>query len=53
MQGMVRIIVGLLIVMGAVGTIDADPSAPLAATVLVSVIGFAIAAWGVSAMKSK
>jgi hypothetical protein len=52
MRGAIRMTVGFLITMGAIGTIDADPSASLVFTTLVAFLGVAIMAWGVAAMKS-
>jgi hypothetical protein len=48
MRGSIRALVGLLITFGAVG---ADDSAPLYLVLGVAVIGLAIMASGVSAMK--
>jgi hypothetical protein len=48
MRGSIRALVGFLIVFGAVG---ADDSAPLYLIVGIAVIGLAIMASGVSAMK--
>jgi hypothetical protein len=52
MKGTIRMMVGFLIAMGAVGTIDADPFASLISNTLIAFLGIIIMAWGVAAMKS-
>jgi hypothetical protein len=52
MKGTIRMMVGFLIAMGAVGTIDIDPFVSLASTTLIAFFGTIIMAWGVAAMKS-
>jgi hypothetical protein len=52
MQGTIRMTAGFLIAMGAIGTIDADPSVSLAYTTMIAILGTAIMAWGVATMKS-
>jgi hypothetical protein len=51
MKGSIRLIVGLLIVYGAVGQSDFDPSTPALQTLLVASLGIGIMFWGVRAMK--
>lgn len=42
---MIRFIVGLMVVYGAVGTLDADPNASLLAQSLLAIAGLALMAW--------
>jgi hypothetical protein len=51
MKGSIRAIVGFLIVFGAVGGMEHDPSSSLLLGTLAAVIGLAIMYSGVSAMK--
>lgn len=50
MTGSIRAAVGFMMVFGAVGGLDADPSAPLLTLTLVAVAGLAVMASGVFAM---
>lgn len=50
MTGSIRAGVGFMMVFGAVGGLDADPSAPLLTLTLVAIAGLAVLASGVSAM---
>lgn len=49
MKGSIRIIVGFLIVLGAVGTLEADPSASVLLQVVIAVTGLTIMYSGVAA----
>ena len=51
MKGSIRIIVGLLIALGAVGTLEFDPNASVLFQAFIAFIGLAIMAWGVSSMQ--
>lgn len=51
MKGSIRAIVGFLIVFGAVGGMEHDPSSSVLLGTLAAVIGLAIMYSGVSAMK--
>ena len=51
MKGSIRILVGLLITYGAVGTMDYDPEADALLQTALAFGGIAIAAWGVRAME--
>jgi hypothetical protein len=51
MKGSIRIIVGFLIVLGAVGTLEADPSASVLLQVVIAVTGLVIMASGVAAIQ--
>ena len=51
MKGSIRIIVGFLIVLGAVGTLEADPSASVLLQVAIAVTGLVIMASGVASMQ--
>ncbi len=42
---MIRFIVGLMVVYGAVGTLDVDPNASLLAQSLLAIAGLALMAW--------
>ena len=53
MKGSIRAIVGFLIVFGAVGGIDADPSASLLIQTSLALLGLGIMYSGVSAMKEQ
>jgi hypothetical protein len=50
MKGSIRLIVGLLVVYGAVGQSDFDPSTPVLQTLAVAAVGLGIMFWGVRAM---
>lgn len=52
MRGSIRTFVGLLIVMGAVGSMEADPNASVVLMTALAIAGLGIMASGVSAMKS-
>jgi hypothetical protein len=51
MKGSIRIIVGLLITMGAVGTLEIDPNASVLLQVAIATIGLAIMYSGVVSMQ--
>ena len=51
MKGSIRIIVGFLIALGAVGTLDADPNASVLLQTAIALIGLVIMASGVAAMQ--
>jgi hypothetical protein len=51
MRGSIRMLVGFLIVFGAVGTIEVNPDADLLVQMIVAVTGLAIMFTGVSAMR--
>ena len=51
MKGSIRIIVGLLITMGAVGTLEIDPNASVLLQVAIATIGLAIMWSGVAAIQ--
>jgi hypothetical protein len=51
MRGSIRMLVGLLIVFGAVGTIEVNPDADLLNQMVIAVVGLAVMLTGVSAMK--
>jgi hypothetical protein len=50
MRGSIRAAVGFLCVFGAVGNLDADPSASVLVSLSLAVLGLAIMYSGVSAM---
>ena len=51
MRGSIRAVVGFFIAFGAVGTLDADPSASVLLLTAIAVIGLALMASGVASMK--
>jgi len=51
MKGSIRIIVGLLVAMGAVGTLEFDPNASVLLQVAIATIGLAIMYSGVVSMQ--
>jgi hypothetical protein len=51
MKGSIRILLGLLITYGAVGTMDYDPNADALLQTALAFGGIAIAFWGVRAME--
>ena len=51
MRGSIRAIVGLVVVMGAVGGIDTATDAQLIGCVAIAIAGLALMASGVSAMR--
>jgi len=51
MRGSIRMLVGFLIVFGAVGTIEVNPDANLLVQMIVAGAGLAIMFTGVSAMR--
>lgn len=51
-KGIIRTILGFLIVFGAVGTLDADPQASVLVQVGLGLVGLAILASGVKALKN-
>ncbi len=53
MKGSIRFILGLLIVFGAVGTLDADPSADLLVQTLLALGGLALMFSGVLAIQKQ
>jgi hypothetical protein len=52
MKGTIRVVVGLLVVMGAVGGLDAD-TATMAQGLSLSALGLALMAWGTYAMNKE
>ena len=52
MKGTIRLVVGLLVVMGAVGGLDAD-TATLLQGMSLSAVGLALMAWGVVDMNKE
>ena len=52
-KGTIRFFLGFLIVFGAVGTLDADPSASLLVQMGLALVGLAIMASGAKALKNK
>lgn len=50
MKGSIRMVLGFLVCFGAVGHMDADPSASLLTTSLVALLGLIFMASGVRAM---
>ena len=53
MKGSIRLFTGLLIVFGAVGTIDYDEKANLGIQALIAAIGLAIMLWGADAIEQQ
>jgi hypothetical protein len=53
MRGSIRMLVGFLIVFGAVGGIEMNPDADLLVQMVIAVAGLAIMLTGVSAMQEK
>lgn len=51
MKGSIRIIVGLLVAMGAVGTLEFDPNASVLLQVAIAAVGLAVMASGVASMQ--
>ncbi len=51
MRGSIRMIVGFLIVFGAVGTIEVNPDADLLVQIVIAIGGLAVMLTGVSAMR--
>lgn len=51
MKGSIRIMAGFFIAFGAVGTMDYDPAANVLTQTALALVGLAIMAVGVSAMK--
>jgi phosphate starvation-inducible membrane PsiE len=51
MRGSIRMIVGFLIVFGAVGTIEVNPDANLLVQIVIAIGGLAVMLTGVSAMR--
>ena len=47
---MIRIILGLLIAMGAVGTLDTDPNASMLVATGLSIFGLLLMLWGVRSL---
>jgi formate hydrogenlyase subunit 3/multisubunit Na+/H+ antiporter MnhD subunit len=52
-KGSIRFLLGLVIVAGAVGTLDADPYASLLTQATVAAAGIALLAWGVLASRKQ
>lgn len=48
---MIRVMLGLLLVLGSVGTMEYDPNFPLTQGVAQAVIGLALMYWGSKKMK--
>jgi hypothetical protein len=53
MRGSIRAIVGFIIVFGAVGTMDVDPTASILVQASLALLGLGIMYSGVSAMKGQ
>jgi hypothetical protein len=53
MQGSIRSVVGFLVAFGAVGTLEVDPAASVVTMGAVALVGLAILASGVQAMKGQ
>jgi predicted RNA-binding protein with EMAP domain len=51
MRGSIRMLVGFLIVFGAVGTIEVNPDADLLVQIVIAIGGLAVMLTGVSAMR--
>jgi hypothetical protein len=51
MKGSIRIVVGLLTALGAVGTLEFDPNASVLLQVAIASVGLAIMASGVASMQ--
>jgi hypothetical protein len=51
MKGSIRVLVGIFIAFGAVGTLDIDPSASILVQTCVALVGIAFMCSGVRAMK--
>lgn len=51
MRGSIRLGVGFLIVFGAVGTLEADPSASLLTALALATVGLVVMYFGVTAME--
>lgn len=51
MRGSIRVFAGLLVAMGAVGTLEFDPNASVLIQVAIAAIGLAVMASGVAAMQ--
>ena len=51
MKGSIRIIVGLLIALGAVGTLEVEPNASVLLQTAIALIGLVIMASGVASMQ--
>lgn len=51
MKGFVRTMLGLLLVMGSMGSLEVDPNASVIAMTALAIAGLGIMASGVSAMK--
>jgi hypothetical protein len=51
MRGSIRMIVGFLIVFGAIGTIEVNPDADLLVQIIIALSGLAVMLTGVSAMR--
>ena len=53
MRGSIRMAVGFLMVLGAVGTLDADPTASLSSVILLATLGLLSMLSGVNAMEKQ
>jgi hypothetical protein len=51
MRGSIRMLVGFLIVFGAVGTMEIDPNSDLLVQTIIAIAGLAVVLTGVSAMQ--
>lgn len=51
MKGSIRFILGLVLVLGAVGTTDADPNASILVQSLIGVVGLLVMASGTAALR--
>lgn len=52
-KGSIRIIIGFLLALGAVGTLDMDPQASILVQVSIALVGLGVMASGVATMNSK
>jgi hypothetical protein len=50
MQGSIRVFLGILVTFGALGTLDADPSASILVQSLIALVGISFMYSGVKAM---
>jgi len=53
MRGSIRMLVGFLIVFGAVGTMEIDPNSDLLVQTIIAIAGLAVVLTGVSAMREE
>jgi hypothetical protein len=53
MKGTIRVLLGFLLVFGAVGTLDYDPTASMLQQTLIAIVGIISLRSGVSAMEKQ